>query len=823
VSIEADSLARRYVAWLRRRVVAIVAAHAIVFAAAVYLIAYRLPLYADFSYLLPQDAPAVRDLRKLEARVKTTDTVLVIVRAPSAGLRAAAEAAMTADARAIAPELVLRVDGDDAAARAYFRAHRHLFVPLADLSRAQTALRRRIADAKLAANPLYVQLDDDRSEAKRDRAELDDLRAKRRDAEQKLDRPSNISPDGLAALVQVRTAFAGTDVGRGEALLGALDTARARVIAAHPGVQIGFAGGIVTALAEHRAIVSGTLLSSIVTAVLVALLLAVYFRSATLLVLLVGTVGIATAAAFGVAVFTVGHLNAATAFLGAIIAGNGINYGILLIARYLEERRSADVDAALAAAIAGTLRPTAVASLGAAIAYGSLAATSFRGFADFAVIGAIGMLLCWIASFALLPALILRVGRTTRSYQGDTFIGSILVFVLGFAHPRRVVAVAGVIGAVAIAIVVQFVAGDPFEYDLRRLRSTGADATTERRWMKISDKAFGRGFAGRTVVAADRLDQVPQLVAALRALDRDKPPAERTIGSIESILDVVPEHQPEKLAALADLRAQLDDPALDALDDTERNELAELRPPDDLRALGTADLPPSLRDKLAERDGRVGYIVSIRPADRLDELDGHDLIRFATAVRRVELPGGTEITTSGTSVIFADIITTIARDGPIVTAIAGAGLVVLVALLVGRNRRAVAVLAATSGGTLLMAAACALVGLKVNFLDFVALPITLGLGVDYAINVAHRHDSSAIPDPIATLRTSGSAVFVCSLTTMIGYGSLLVSDNLAISGFGTASLIGEVTSVLAALVLVPALLAMRSRAGSRSQPDSARS
>ena len=110
-----------------------------------------------------------------------------------------------------------------------------------------------------------------------------------------------------------------------------------------------------------------------------------------------------------------------------------------------------------------------------------------------------------------------------------------------------------------------------------------------------------------------------------------------------------------------------------------------------------------------------------------------------------------------------------------------------------------------------MVAVCALLGLKVNFLDFVALPITLGLGIDYAINVAHRHDQRGHPDPITTLRTSGSAVFVCSLTTMIGYGSLLVSENLAIRGFGTASLIGEVTCVLTALVLVPALLALGAR------------
>ena len=79
------------------------------------------------------------------------------------------------------------------------------------------------------------------------------------------------------------------------------------------------------------------------------------------------------------------------------------------------------------------------------------------------------------------------------------------------------------------------------------------------------------------------------------------------------------------------------------------------------------------------------------------------------------------------------------------------------------------------------------------------------------MKLAHRHDHEDIPDPITTLRTSGSAVFVCSLTTMIGYGSLLVSENLAIRGFGVASLIGEITCVFSALVLVPALLVVGRR------------
>lgn len=806
-----EQLARRYVAWVRRRAVAIIAGHLLVAAGAVYLIAFHLPLFADFSYLLPQDAPAVRDLRKLEARVKTSDTVLVVIQAPTVDARAAAARELDAGVLTISRDLVEEVEDDDAAIRAFGKAHKFLLAPLDDLERARTALAQRIKAAKLKANPLFIDLDVDPAAEAKNQHELEDLRDKRRAAEAKLDRPGNVSPDGLTTMIQVRTGFRGTDAGLGEELLSALDVVRDRIMAAHPGVVIGFTGGIVTAVAEHNAIFKGMVLSSIITTLLVALVLVLYFRSATLLLLLIGTLGIATTAAFGTAAITIGHLNAATAFLGAIIAGNGINYGILLIARYLEERTRHDVDDAMAAAIVGTLRPTMVASLGAAIAYGSLAATSFKGFADFAVIGAIGMILFWIATYLLLPALVLRWGRSTRIFYGNPLVGSILVRLIGFRRSTVVCVVAGAIAVVATLITFRYVAADPFEYDIKQLRSEGDDAVVARHWMKVSDVNFGRGYAGRTFIAADRLEQIPLIVNALRARDTGIPIDRQTIGSISSILDVVPEHQDKKLALLAEIRTMLDDDALESLDDKERAELAELRPPDHLEAITPAMLPPEIIEKLSEKDGRVGYLISIRPANRLDEWDGHDLIRFSNAVRRLDLPDGETVTTSGPSVIFADIVESIQRDGPICTGIAALGLLVMVALLVGRNLRAVAVLVAIAAGSLLMVALCALLGIRVNFLDFVALPITLGIGVDYAINVAHRHDNEAIPDPLTTLRTSGSAVFVCSLTTIIGYGSLLISDNLAIVGFGTASLIGEISCVLTALILVPAILAAGER------------
>lgn len=805
--------ARRYVAWVGRHTSAVIGGHVAVFALSVYLIAFHLPLRADFSHLLPDDAPSVKDLRRLESRIVVKDTMLFLVQAPTAELRAVATAELVAGLRALPRDLVEHVADDDAEIRAFFRANKFLFVQPADLEAIRDALARRIAQAKLRANPLYVDIDSDAATPPSPDQELEALRAKQRNAQARIEHSSHISADDKSALIEIQIGFGTTDIDRGKELIAKLDALRAKTAAAHPGLVMGYTGSIVTAVSEHSAISRGIVLSSVVTSALVALVLALYFRSATLLALLVGTIGMATAATFGAAAVTVGHLNAATAFLGAIIAGNGINYGILLIARYLEERRHVEIDGALAKAIAHTLRPTAVASLGAAIAYGSLAATSFKGFADFAAIGAIGMILCWVASYGLLPALLLAFGRTTRIYRGNPVVGSTLVRLLGFRNSRTVIAVGLAVGAITTLVAVRYIAADPFEYDLKQLRSQAPDAVEARKWMKVSDKLFGRGIAGRTFFAAERSEQVPQIIDALKARDAGKPENKRVVGSIASILDVIPRDQDQKLKVLAQIRTLLDDPGLNALEDTERAELAQLRPPDDLRPITTSALPPAIANKpeVTEADHRVGLMVSIHSADRIDEWNGHDLMEFSNSVRRLELANGEVVTTSGASVVFADIIDSIERDGPKVTVAALVGLVAMVILTVGWNRRAAAVLTATAAGTLLMVATCALIGLRVNFLDFIALPITLGLGIDYAINVAHRHDHELTPDPVATLRTSGSAVFICSLTTIIGYGSLLASENLAIRGFGSASLFGEVACVFTALVLVPALLAVGRR------------
>jgi len=94
---------------------------------------------------------------------------------------------------------------------------------------------------------------------------------------------------------------------------------------------------------------------------------------------------------------------------------------------------------------------------------------------------------------------------------------------------------------------------------------------------------------------------------------------------------------------------------------------------------------------------------------------------------------------------------------------------------------------------------------EINFFNFIAYPITFGIAVDYGANIAARvrERSFAV---LESLIEVGPAVVLCSWTTIIGYGSLLLSINRALRSFGWYAIIGEATTLLTALLLLPALL-----------------
>ena len=103
-------------------------------------------------------------------------------------------------------------------------------------------------------------------------------------------------------------------------------------------------------------------------------------------------------------------------------------------------------------------------------------------------------------------------------------------------------------------------------------------------------------------------------------------------------------------------------------------------------------------------------------------------------------------------------------------------------------------------------AATMVFGIKINFINFVAFPITFGIGVDYAVNVMARYLRDGARNIGAAVRGTRGAVGLCSLTTIIGYSSLLVAQNVGLFLFGLLAVLGEIACLTTAVVVLPSVI-----------------
>ena len=156
-------------------------------------------------------------------------------------------------------------------------------------------------------------------------------------------------------------------------------------------------------------------------------------------------------------------------------------------------------------------------------------------------------------------------------------------------------------------------------------------------------------------------------------------------------------------------------------------------------------------------------------------------------------------------VILADMLRAVVRDVPRAIGLSLALTLVMLLAAFRRGPYLAVVLFTLAVGCGGVACYLAMANVKLNFLNFAALPITFGIGVDYAVNIAQRYEADRQKDILRVLRTSGAAVVLCSLTTMLGYLALLGSHNAAIRGLGSIAAVGELSCLLAAVLVMPSL------------------
>jgi predicted RND superfamily exporter protein len=808
----AQQAVERFARWLDRYRNAVLVL-SLLFAVVGAYLAGHMKVEASLTNLLPPQQTSVLDLHAITERARPFGTINVLLESDNVELRTRAGEALAKRLATVRPDLVAQLVIDDAATQRYAWEHRFLWAKLDDLVAARDALKARIEHGKLAANPLYISLDDDEA-AGTDR--FDELEKQLDELEQKAKNPApRVSKDGRFQLIVIQTTFAGSDAHKANELIGEVKRSiEATDREVGRGVLYQLTGNITVSMYEHDSVLEGMSAAALLTVGLCAIALWIYYRRGRIVLAILWALAVGVASTFAVAWLTIGHLNVMTAFLFAIVIGNGINSGMILAARFLEELRAGhEPGDAMPVAMSSTLRGTGAAMATAAAAYTSLLVTDFRGFQQFGAIAGIGMLLTWLTAYTVLPALLFAMARFGLVKAGSpptlgVYLEKLVPAPRGYP---TVLAIGAVVTAIATVIAIHYIAADPFTKDWRDLQSTTSDILGAR---KIDAKIRGAfdsssmlsGQAYQVVIAVERRDQVAPLVAKLRAADELRPPEKRWMRDARSLDDAIPPDQDKKRVVLHEIDDLIGDSALQAtLSDEDKVRIEKLRPPRELAAVTDADVPMALAWPFVEKDGSRGKLIVIRGAPRFNSFDVSDRLAFAREVQTLELPPGALV--AGEPLVVADIIKTMESDAPKIIGFALAGSVLTVLLVLGFRRHGAVTLASGTAGVVLMIAVCSLLGLKVHFLDLIALPITIGIGIDYAVNLAARDRQDGERGPRHLVATTGSTVLLCSYTTAVGYGTLMLSANGGIRAFGLAALVGELACITMALIVAPVLLA----------------
>jgi predicted RND superfamily exporter protein len=593
-------------------------------------------------------------------------------------------------------------------------------------------------------------------------------------------------PDGIARLV-VRPRGSAHDIPFARAFMHDTDRILAELAPSAGEVRIAWIGGAYRHNVEdYESILKDIGWTAGASFVLVLVIIAAAFRAPRAVFLIFAPLMVSNVWTLGAAGATVGSLNSFTSFTNAIIIGLGVEFGVHLYARIRELREAgrAVEDAVVEAwdLVGGACTSAALTS---SAGFAALLAAHFTGFRQLGWLLTLGLLLTLVAEVVLMPALLAVVEpKEARHTEQDH-------------HRRRrrrlpaiyQAAAPALMVVAALSVVAAMTARDVrFEYDLSALRKAGlayADLTEEERGLAR------QSYAPLIASFPDDATLTDAHVRLARRMEEGRLPE---IAQVISIRTLLPANQEEQLAILREIAALSADPNAPYLPASVRDNLAHVAATP-LTTMTAADLPHPLRHALGAANG--AHRLLLIPTGNM--WDMRETARLEDVVAR-ELPGQV---VAGEYLTLGVLYRLMKRDAPVIAGIAFALVCTFTALDLRRLRPTLGALAVQVAGMAWWSATLVLFGIKLSIVNFVGIPIVLGIGIDVMIHLIHRLNQEGPGGILKALGTTGWASALGTSTTVVAFAALSFASGNGIRSLGRLVLLGEGAVTVAGFVLVP--------------------
>ena len=636
----------------------------------------------------------------------------------------------------------------------------------------------------------------------------------------------------------------------------------------HPKLAIGLTGRPVIYSDEMAASSRDMTIATIFAIVAVGLMFVLAFRSFVRPALAVFSLLLALSWTIGATTLLIGHLNIFAMVFGVVLVGLGIDFGIHLLAHY---RHGLERGMAVREALVEVYREigmgTVLGAITTAAALSTAVFTDFLGLAELGIICGIGIMLCLVAMLVVFPAMLVVID-TRRVGDGNPALRSTATDLEAQpdAHPAAgrihkfgaLIVVLLVIGSVAVSGLELAKGWVPFNYNLLELNDPSSEAV---HWEGLLIKHDQRSsYAVSTSHSLDELRQLrteydkliePGIVRSTESILPENEQAKReTLARVSSAL---PDHfepvsgtstakslrsaarklqaalrqlqtrgekfnkafkpaatQVQEIIELCDLRPENVNTRLAQVEPVFFGNLVKLmmdlkrdaNPP----AISAETLPPVLQTRYvgADKDGKTVYALYVYPARNVWERElaaefNQSLLRTdpeATGVTIQIAESSRHIVDGfGRSVLYACIaifvLLFIDLRRPLAVLVALLPLITSMAILLG---------------------VMTLTDLSFNFANFFGVPILIGTTVDAGVYLVHsqRHG-----DARRTLRQTRRACLLCGMTTLLGFGSLIIASHLGIVSLGLVLAVGCLSGVLGSYYVVPVVLGWFNERGRR--------
>lgn len=614
--------------------------------------------------------------------------------------------------------------------------------------------------------------------------------------------------------------------------------------AAHPETKIGLTGLPIMEIDEMRSSQTSMFWASLVSMIGVGIIFVAGFGGVrhALLANLILIVGMAWA--FGYVTLSVGHLNILSVTFTVTLIGIGIDYGVYYVARYLQLRgEKKSTDEAIMETSRGAGPAITTGAITTAVAFLSASFTSFQGVVELGIIASGGLLLCALAQLTLLPATISLIDRSGWGHVMPRPV-PVLRWIAPLFRVPRMTLLAGLAATALLAC------GLPklwYDHNLLNMQAAGLESVELERklladcnqsvWYALSIADSREELLARKAefLKLGSVERTEEIVSLLPLDHEQKQPI---IRRVQQRLLNLPERpplisvdRPEKLGQvlghLQDQLVRLGDDGRCGRQLEQVRDLLRRMPLSDCYALVSrlqqqmagdllsrlhalksianpeppklTDLPSSLVDRFVGQNGR--HLLKIYGKGNIWDTDA--LSRFVHEVRTVDPrvtgnplqahEASLEMKRSYQQAAFYSLLVII---GVLYLDFRSVRYTLLAALPLGL-------------GVLQMFGMMGLLNIQVNPANLIALPLILGIGVDYGVHIIHEFRDQRGPYRMSP--GTAVAVMVDSLTTMVGYGALMIASHQGLQSLGRVLTIGVTCCLFTSLVMLPAMLTWLTR------------